>query len=207
MAAGYLGLFFIIFAESGVLIGIFFPGDSLLFTAGLLASQGYFEISWLITICFGAAVLGDSVGYTFGKRVGRNFFTRPDSFFFKKERLEQARIFYLTHGGKAIVLARFIPGIRTLAPILAGIGQMPYRNFVFYNLAGGGLWAIGVTLLGYYLGSILPGADKYLLLIVLAIIVFSVLPIMWQLLGDAKSRQAIGRWFREKSKFKNQASK
>ncbi|MBU1038748.1 VTT domain-containing protein [Patescibacteria group bacterium] len=198
IAAGYLGLWLVIFAESGVLVGIFFPGDSLLFTAGLLAAQGYFDIGWLVILCFSAAVLGDSVGYTFGKRVGRNFFTRPDSFFFKQERLEQAKAFYQTHGGKTIILARFIPGVRTLAPILAGIGGMHYRTFIVYNLVGGFFWAIGVTILGYYLGTILPQADKYLLLIILAIIVFSVLPVLWQLLGDSKSRQVFKRWFKQK---------
>ncbi|PIP04565.1 hypothetical protein COX53_01810, partial [candidate division WWE3 bacterium CG23_combo_of_CG06-09_8_20_14_all_40_14] len=140
-AIGYAGIFFIVFAESGLLIGFFLPGDSLLFTAGFLASQNIFSIKVLALICFAGAVLGDSVGYEFGKKVGRKLFKRKDSFLFKKENLEKAEKFYEKHGKKTIVLARFIPVIRTFAPIIAGIGDMQYKTFISYNVFGGFFWA------------------------------------------------------------------
>ena len=189
VAAGYLGLFVIIFAESGLLIGIVLPGDSLLFTAGFLASQGFFGIVPLTIVCFLAAVSGDSVGYTFGRRVGKRFFTRERSFFFNPDNAVRAQNFYAKHGGKAIILARFLPGIRTLAPILAGVGEMHYPTFLIYNLAGGLLWAVGLTALGYYLGSVIPGIDKYLLPVLLFIIIISVLPSIWKLLVNRERRR------------------
>jgi membrane-associated protein len=175
-AIGHLGIFAIIFAESGLLIGFFLPGDSLLFTAGFLASQGYLNIVWLVVGCFIAAVTGDSVGYWFGQRVGRPLFDRPESRFFKKKHLLAAEAFYEKHGGKTIILARFLPFIRTFAPIVAGIAQMSYGRFLFFNVVGGALWAIGLPLAGYWLGSLIPDVDKYLIPIILAIIIVSVLP-------------------------------
>lgn len=175
-AAGYLGLFGIIFAESGLFFGFFFPGDSLLFTAGFLASQGYMSFPLLALITFIGAVLGVSVGYAFGYRVGPKIFKKEDSFFFHKDHIERARVFYERHGGKALVLARFMPIVRTFAPILAGVGKMNYPTFLFYNIVGAALWAIGVTALGFLLGNAVPNADKYLLPIVLLIIFVSFLP-------------------------------
>ena len=189
IAAGYLGLFGIIFAESGLLFGVVFPGDSLLFTAGFLASQGIFQILPLAFLCFVAAVAGDSVGYTFGRRVGKRFFNRERSFFFNPDNVARAQEFYARYGGKTIVLARFIPGVRTLAPILAGVGDMRYRTFLTYNLMGGFVWAVGLTALGYYLGSAIPGVDKYLLPIVGFIIIVSFLPTVWKLLIDREHRR------------------
>ena len=181
---GLAGLFFIIFAESGLLIGFFLPGDSLLFTAGFLASQGYINI-WTVTAgCFVAAVLGDNVGYAFGKRVGPRIFKKETSFLFNQKNLERAGHFYEVHGGKTLVLARFLPVIRTFAPILAGVGAMPYPTFLFYNLLGGALWAAGLPLGGYFLGSAIPGIDRYLIPIVLIIIVASALPGGIQLLRE-----------------------
>ncbi len=175
-AAGYFGLFGIIFAESGLFFGFFFPGDSLLFTAGFLASRGFLNI-WLLTgLTFLAAVLGDSVGYAFGHRVGPKIFCKEDSIFFHKDHVRKAELFFAKHGPKAIILARFMPVVRTFAPILAGIGTMHYRTFLLYNIVGGSLWAIGLTFLGYFLGNIIPDVDKYLLPIIGAIIFFSVLP-------------------------------
>ena len=174
--AGYVGIFIIIFAECGILLGIFLPGDSLLFTAGFLASQGHLNLALLMVICFAGAVLGDNFGYAFGRRVGPAIFKKEDSIFFHKNHLERAARFYDRHGGKTIILARFMPIIRTFAPILAGVGRMNYRVFILYNLAGGALWAIGLTALGYFLGSVIPGVDKYLFPIVLMIIIISMLP-------------------------------
>jgi membrane-associated protein len=174
--AGYIGIFIIIFAECGVLLGIFLPGDSLLFTAGFLASQGKLDLTLLMLICFAGAVLGDNFGYAFGRRAGPAIFKKEDSIFFHKKHLERAARFYDAHGGKTIILARFMPIIRTFAPILAGVGRMNYKVFIIYNLIGGALWAIGLTGLGYFLGSTIPGVDRYLFPIVLLIIIVSMLP-------------------------------
>ena len=174
--AGYLGLFGIIFAESGLFVGFFLPGDSLLFTAGFLASQGVLNIWILAPLMFVAAILGDNFGYVFGQKVGPAIFKREDSIFFHKDHLERARVFYEKHGAKTLVLARFLPIVRTFAPILAGVGNMRYSTFLFYNFIGAALWALGLTWLGYFLGSTIPNIDKYLIPIILAIIVLSSLP-------------------------------
>lgn len=173
---GLIGVFLVTFAESGLFIGFFLPGDSLLFTAGFLASQGYFSIGVLMTLCFLAAILGDSLGYSFGKRVGKRMFTKENSLLFRKHHLHRAAEFYERHGGKTIVLARFMPIVRTFAPIVAGAGEMRYASFLFYNIIGGALWAIGLTGLGYFLGSAIPNVDRYLLPIIGLIILASITP-------------------------------
>jgi len=175
-SAGYLGLFGIVFAESGLFVGFFLPGDSLLFTAGFLASQGLLNIAVLIVICASAAIAGDSFGYAFGRKVGPKIFRRERSLLFHPENLERTKVFYERYGGKAIILARFMPVVRTFAPIFAGIGRMHYPTFLFYNISGALLWAVGITMIGYALGSIVPGVDRYLLPIIAAIIIISVLP-------------------------------
>lgn len=175
-AAGYIGLFAVTFAESGLFIGFFLPGDSLLFTAGFLASQGFLNIGILMIVTLFGAVLGDSVGYAFGKRVGPKIFVKENSLFFHKDHLERARIFYEIHGPKTIVLARFMPIVRTFAPIVAGVGSMNYRTFISYNVIGGALWAIGMPYLGYFLGNTIPNIDRYLLPIIIGIIFLSILP-------------------------------
>ncbi len=172
----HLVIWAIIFAESGLLIGFFLPGDSLLFTAGFLASQNILSIQYLVLGCFLGAVLGDSVGYLTGNRFGRRLFQREDSWLFHKKHLVSAQGFYKKYGKKAIVLARFVPIVRTFAPIVAGIGAMHYRTFLSYNVIGGFIWTFGVTLLGYSLGAVIPDVDKYLLPIILIIIVVSLLP-------------------------------
>ncbi|HJR86680.1 MAG TPA: VTT domain-containing protein [Acidimicrobiia bacterium] len=174
---GTIGLFLIVFAESGLFFGFFLPGDSLLFTAGLFAAQGTLNLPLILVGCFIAAVAGDQVGYVFGQRVGPALFKRPDSKLFKQEYVERARAFFEKHGPKTIVLARFVPIVRTFAPILAGVGRMQYRTFVSYNLIGGFLWAVGVTLLGYWLGNLIPDIDAYLLPIIAVIIALSFIPI------------------------------
>jgi len=188
-AAGYLGLFGIVFAESGLLIGFFLPGDSLLFTAGILASQGYGQIVLVIAACFLGAVLGDSVGYAFGRRVGPAIFRRNDSIVFNKDHIERARAFYAKYGAKTIVLARFIPVVRTFAPVLAGVGEMPYTTFLTYNIAGGLLWGVGMPLLGYYLGSAIPDIDRYLVPGVIVIVILSVIPPALHFYRDYRARK------------------
>lgn len=173
---GLLGVFGIVFAESGLLIGFFLPGDSLLFTAGFLASQGFLNI-WVLAIgSFIAAVVGDSVGYSFGHKVGKRLFQRENSLIFHKDNLLKAKAFYEKHGGKTIILARFMPIIRTFAPIVAGMGDMHYQTFLSFNVVGGFVWAVGLSVMGYTLGHVIPDVDKYLLPIVALIIVLSVLP-------------------------------
>lgn len=176
-AFGYLGILGIVFAESGVFFGFFLPGDSLLFTAGLLASQGFLNIWMLLVFVPIAAILGDNFGYWFGSKVGPKIFTRQDSFFFHKHHIERTRAFYEKYGAKAIVLARFVPVVRTFVPVLAGVGQMPYRTFMKYNILGGVFWGVGMLLLGFTLGNVVPNIDQYILPIVLAIIAISFMPI------------------------------
>ncbi|OQA03776.1 MAG: Inner membrane protein YqjA [bacterium ADurb.Bin400] len=188
-SVGYLGLFSIVFAESGLLVGAFLPGDSLLFTAGFLASQGYLNVWLLIVVLFIAAVLGDSVGYTFGRRVGRRIFRREDSLLFHKSNLEKAEAFYEKHGAITIVLARFITIVRTFAPIVAGVGKMNYSIFLMYNVVGGFLWTVSLTMAGYYLGKVIPNIDTYLLPIIALIVLISVLPPAIHVLKE--NRQAI----------------
>ena len=179
-AGGYVGIALFVFAESGILLGIFLPGDSLLFAGGLLAAAGFLHILPLAILVILAAILGDSVGYWFGAKAGDAFFTRPDSRFFKKEWVERTERFFETYGGRAIILARFVPIVRTIAPILAGVGSMRYSRFLSYNVIGGALWGAGVTLLGYFLGTLIPGSERYILPLSLIIITLSLLPILFR---------------------------
>lgn len=189
-SVGLLGVFLIIFAESGLLIGFFLPGDSLIFTAGLLASPafGFFDIWTLLVGAWIAAVVGDNVGYEFGKRVGPKLFNKEDSLFFHKDNLYKASAFYNTHGGKAIILARFMPVVRTFAPIVAGIAHMDHKKFTFFNLIGGTIWVFGLGLAGYFLGNIIPPEeiDKYLLPIIGIIVLASVVPPILHLYKENK---------------------
>ncbi len=185
---GLFGVIAIVFAESGLFFGFFLPGDSLLFTAGLFASQGYLPITPLVIGCMIAAILGDSVGYTFGKRAGRSLFTREDSFFFHKKHAERAKRFYDKHGVKAIVLARFVPIVRTFAPIIAGVGEMPYRTFFKWNVIGGILWTGTMTLAGYFLGKTVPGIDEHLHIIIIGIIILSLVPIAIEVIREKRKQ-------------------
>jgi membrane-associated protein len=184
---GTIGVTFIIFAESGLFFGFFLPGDSVLFTAGILASQGFLNIILLAFSVWLAAILGDTVGYWFGARIGIKMFNKEKSFLFNKKYPERAHNFYIKHGGYAIILARFIPAVRTFVPIMAGVGKMPYRKFLSYNIIGGTIWSLGLTLGGYFLGRSVPNIDTYIIPIVLAIIVISSLPALYEII---KSRRA-----------------
>ncbi len=177
---GYPGLFTAVFLESGVFFGFFLPGASMLFTAGLLASQGFFDPWILIPLVTVAAILGDSTGYWFGNKVGVKLFLRPDSRFFKHEHVEKAKEFYDRHGVLAVFLARFVPIVRTFAPIVAGVVKMNYRTFLIYNISGALVWGAGVTFAGYYLGARFPFIADYITPIVLAIIFVTTIPIGWQ---------------------------
>ena len=173
---GLLGVVLIIFAESGLFFGFFLPGDSLLFTAGILASKGYLPISALLVFCLIAAVLGDNVGYNFGKKTGPLIFSREDSRFFRKSYLEKTTAFYQKHGKKTIIFARFIPIVRTFAPILAGVAAMDYKIFFRYNLIGGVIWTWGVLGLAYILGNIIPNIERFLTPIIIIILALSFIP-------------------------------
>jgi membrane-associated protein len=186
---GYAGVFLVIFIESGVFFGFFFPGDSLLFTAGFLASQGFMNIWVLIIGVVISAVAGVSVGYAFGFKIGPMIFKREDSLFFHKDNLVHTQHFYEQYGKKAIILARFMPGIRTFAPILAGVGKMNYSVFFLYNVIGGLLWGAGLSLSGYYLGNTIPNIDKYILPIILLIIFVSVLPTFIHIFKEKSARE------------------
>ena len=182
---GLAGVCFIVFAETGLFLGFFLPGDSLLFVAGVLASQGVFSLPTLLGAVFVSALLGNFVGYEFGFHVGEKLFSREDSFFFKKKHAESARNFYNENGGKTIFLARFMPIVRTFAPIVAGVAKMNRRNFFLYNVLGGFAWVFGLILAGYFLGNAID-VDKYLLPIILGIIVVSFLPVVHKYWSDKR---------------------
>lgn len=177
---GYPGIFAIVFLESGVFFGFFLPGASMLFTAGLLASQGVFHPWILIPLVTVAAILGDNTGYWFGNKIGIKLFVRPNSRFFRREHLVQAQNFYEKHGPKAVFLGRFIPVIRTFAPIVAGIASMNYRLFVSFNVLGALAWGSGITFLGYTLGERVPAVSEHLSFIILFIIIVTTIPLFWE---------------------------
>ena len=187
---GLLGAYFILFAESGLLIGFFLPGDSLLFTAGLLASRGYFSILALVIGGAIAAIIGNQVGYHFGRRFGPRIFNKEESLLFHKDHIIRAEIFYEKYGGAALIISRFTPIIRTFVPILAGVGRMNYRKFFLYNIIGGILWVFGVSFAGYFLGKIVPDIDKYILPIIIVIIILSAITPTWGYLQHRKNRRS-----------------
>ena len=193
---GLLGIFAIVFAESGLLVGFFLPGDALLFTAGFFASGPasvdeslHLPLIPLILGIWVAAVVGDQVGYAFGKRVGPALFKRSDSRFFKQENVAKAEAFFERHGPRAIVLARFVPIVRTFVPITAGVSNMDYRTFVRWNVIGGTIWAFGVTLLGYFLGQVDLIAD-HIELTIIAVVGVSLLPIAFEVLRHRRAAKA-----------------
>jgi membrane-associated protein len=181
---GLIGIIFIIFAETGLFFGFFFPGDSLLFTAGILASQGIFNIYYLVIFCIIAAIIGDSVGYWSGKKYGRKLFERDAGFFFKKQRIYDAEKFYEKYGKYTIIIARFVPIVRTFAPIVAGIGNMQYSTFISYNILGGVLWVSLATLMGYVLGGMITNPDTYIIPISIVIIFISLIPIIIKIIKE-----------------------
>lgn len=186
--AGYVGLTIIIFAETGLLVGFFLPGDSLLVTAGLLCSQPDFGLNvWLLGIILTvAAIVGDTVGYSIGRSTGPRIFTREESLLFNRKHLLRAQAFYEKHGGKTIIIARFMPIVRTFAPVVAGVGQMNYRSFLIYNVIGGVLWIWSMLLIGFVLGRTVPAVAQHIEKVILLVIFLSILP-------------GIIAWWRERS--------
>jgi len=187
---GLLLIIAIIFSESGLLLGFFLPGDTLLFAAGFFAAQGELSLAVLWLTLIPAAVLGYALGHRIGYKFGPRLF-KKEAAFLKHEYIERAEKFYATHGGKATMLARFVPVVRTIAPVLAGVAKMPQRTFWFYNIAGAVIWVIGVTVLGYLLGERIPNIDAYLLPIVIAATLLSFAPTIVHIIRDKTVRQAI----------------
>lgn len=196
LGGGYLAIGLTVFAESGLLIGFFLPGDTLLFGAGILAAQGVFDISILIAVIVTAAIVGDNVGFSIGRRFGPALYRRPDGAIFKKEYLLRAEKFYQKHGGKTIIIARFVPIVRTFAPVVAGISGMKRQSFVTYNVVGGILWGAGVPLLGYYAGIRMPWLEHYIEPVILTVVLLSVGPALIHLVRQKNFRDAV------KAKFK-----
>lgn len=192
---GYLGLSAIIFAETGLFFGFFLPGDSLLITAGLLIAGGTvpLDIFWLNVILSASAITGDAVGYWIGARAGAALYNRPESRWFKRDHLLKTKAFYEQYGGITIVLARFMPFARTFAPVVAGVAGMTYRRFAVFNIAGGIGWIVSMTLLGYYLGRLVPGIATHIELIIVLVVFLSLLPIVLKLLKErSKMRSSAG---------------
>jgi len=173
---GMAGLIAIVFAETGLMVGFFLPGDSLLVTAGLFAAKGDLDITWLNLALIAAAIAGDATGYWIGYRAGKALYNRPNSFFFRRDHLLRTHEFYEKHGGKTIIIARFMPIVRTFAPVVAGAAYMTYRHFAAFNVVGGILWVTSMTLTGYFLGRVIPDLDKQLHLVVAVVIFLSLLP-------------------------------
>ncbi|MCG3194183.1 MAG: Protein DedA [Thermoanaerobaculia bacterium] len=189
-SGGYLALHVIVFAETGLLVGFFLPGDSLLFTAGVFSAAGLMNV-WVLLIGLSiAAVAGDQVGYVIGRKAGQALYNRPDSRFFKRKHLIAAHDFYEKYGGKTIFLARFVPIIRTFAPTVAGAAGMEYRKFVFFNIAGGIAWVWSMVGGGYLIGSRIPKIEERIHIVALVIIVLSVLPIVWETYKARKAKPA-----------------
>jgi len=187
---GYVALIAIVFVETGLLIGFFLPGDSLLITAGLVAAAGHLDI-WRINLLLSlAAVLGDSTGYAIGRRLGPRLFTRPQSLLFNPRHVERTRTFYARHGAKTIVIARFVPIVRTFAPVVAGVGQMEYRQFLFYNVAGGVGWVTSMTWAGYLLGQTIPNVAERIHIVVGVVILLSLIPIFVELIRERRRGSA-----------------
>ncbi len=173
---GMAGLILVVFAETGLMVGFFLPGDSLLVTAGLFAAKGDLSIVWLNVALAAAAIVGDATGYWIGRRAGQALYSRPNSFFFRREHLVKTHEFYERHGGKTIVIARFMPIVRTFAPVVAGAASMTYRRFAAYNVAGGIAWVVSMTLTGYFLGRVVPDIEKNIHIVVAVVIFLSLLP-------------------------------
>jgi membrane-associated protein len=186
--AGYYGLTIIVFCETGLLAGFFLPGDSLLVTAGLVASQGKLDIVKLNLLLMAAAVLGDSVGYAIGHFAGPRIFNKEESIFFHKDHLKRTSAFFEKYGAKTIILARFVPIVRTFAPTVAGVGKMSYLKFLSYNVIGGITWVASMTLVGYYLGRSIPNIEKHLHLVVGIVIVVSFLPLIHEFIKARRKK-------------------
>lgn len=195
---GLLALFLIIFAESGMMVGFFFPGDTLLFSAGILAASGTLSIVEVIIVVAFAAILGDNVGYRIGRHFGRKLFTKSDSFIFRREYIERAERFYAKFGSKTMLLAHFVPVVRTFVPVTAGAGNMDLGKYMIFDAIGDSAWAVAVPLAGYFIGSRIPGIENLIDPILIGIVIVSLVPTIYHLARDPKVRTAIKQHFNRK---------
>ncbi len=180
----------IVFVETGLFVGFFLPGDSLLVSAGIFAAMGHLSLPWLLVAASACAVAGDQVGYWIGRGAGQALYRREDSFFFRKQHLQRAHDFYEKYGGKTIVLARFVPIVRTFAPAVAGAANMNYRRFVTFNVVGGILWVCSMLLTGYFLSSVIPNIDQHIELVIVIVVFLSLLPAVIEVLRNRRSKAA-----------------
>jgi membrane-associated protein len=192
-SGGLLLLAAIIFAESGMMIGFLFPGDTLLFSAGILAAGGQLNIVYAILVIMFAAILGDNVGYQIGKSLGPRLFTKQDGIVFRRQHIERAHAFFAKYGSKTMLIAHFIPVVRSFAPVVAGAGDMPRSKFMIFDAIGDMAWAASVTLLGYYLGRRVPGIERLIEPILLGIILIFLLPTLYHIFKDPKIRASLRR--------------
>jgi membrane-associated protein len=192
-SGGLIAIGLVVFAETGLLAGFFLPGDTLLFSAGIFAAAGKMNIFALLAVVISAAIIGDNVGYQIGKKNGHKIFKKTDGIFFRTEYIEKAQKFYDKHGGKTIVFARFVPVVRTFAPVVAGIGKMNRRSFVLYNVVGGLVWGGGMTLLGYLFGAKIPNVEKYVVPIFVLANVVTWAPVVWHTLRDPLTRAKLSQ--------------
>lgn len=194
---GYLGLFGVIFAETGFFLSPLLPADSLLLSAAFLATQGYFDLTTLLAVGFLGAFLGDNLGYALGRRIGPFIFTREDSRLFSKKSLERTRRFFTKHGAEAVLLARIIPGIRAFGPFLAGAGQMRYSLFLIYDVIGSVVWSVGLSLLGYFMGDLLPTVGWYIFPVLAGFLLISSFIGFWRVWRDVEEKEELKAIFRK----------
>jgi membrane-associated protein len=187
-SGGLLILFLIVYAESGMMVGFFLPGDTLLLSAGLLAAQGHFPITLAVAVVALAAILGDNTGYTIGRAMGKRLFQKKDGIIFRQEYVERAEKFYEKHGPKTLLIAHFIPVVRSFAPLVAGVAKMSRGKFFLYDAIGDIVWAALITLMGYWFGSRIPNLEKYILPTFIVIVVVSFAPTLWHILGNRETR-------------------
>lgn len=190
-SGGLLVIALIVYAESGMMVGFFLPGDTLLLSAGVLAASGQFPIELTVAVIALAAVLGDNTGYIIGRTMGRRLFKKKDGIIFRQEYVQKAEKFYEKHGAKTLLIAHYVPIVRSFAPLVAGVGKMNRTQFFMYDLIGASSWAILITLLGYWFGSRIPDLDKYIAPVVLAVMVISFGPMVWHIIRDPKARRAL----------------
>jgi membrane-associated protein len=190
-SGGLLVIALIVYAESGMMVGFFLPGDTLLLSAGVLAAQGQFPIELTIAVIALAAVLGDNTGYLLGRTMGKRLFKKKDGIIFRQEYVQRAEKFYEKHGAKTLLIAHYVPIVRSFAPLVAGVGKMNRAQFFIYDLIGAASWAIIITLLGYWFGSRIPDIDKYILPVILAVMAISFGPMVWHIVKDPKIRRGL----------------
>ena len=188
---GLLVIALIVYAESGMMVGFFLPGDTLLLSAGVLAAQGQFPIELTIGVIALAAVLGDNTGYMIGKVMGKRLFRKEDGIIFRQEYVQRAEAFYEKHGAKTLLVAHYVPIVRSFAPLVAGVGRMNRTKFFLYDLIGASSWAVIITLLGYWFGTRIPHLDRYILPTILVVMAISFGPMIWHIVKDAKTRRAL----------------